>query len=144
MAFSGERHSSKNIFATGQFVVNIVSEPLVAAVNATSIDGPDIIDEWLVSGLTPLKSDLIKPARVAECAVSFECEVTLAVNRSSAVLTPASAVQARRSWPTWKPFPHPRIHPKDSCEPVSANNILTRVHRHRPRQSPSGLSPWGR
>jgi flavin reductase (DIM6/NTAB) family NADH-FMN oxidoreductase RutF len=45
-----------NIVATKEFVVNIVSEAFVQAMNATSIAGPPELDEWEVSGLVPLPS----------------------------------------------------------------------------------------
>jgi len=64
-----------NILATKTFTVNIISEPFLEAANACSIDAPKEVDEWLVSGLTPEPSTVVKPARVRESAVSFECEL---------------------------------------------------------------------
>jgi flavin reductase (DIM6/NTAB) family NADH-FMN oxidoreductase RutF len=50
------KDTHKNIMDTKEFVVNMVSEPFVHAMNATSVDGPPELDEWQVSGLTPLPS----------------------------------------------------------------------------------------
>ncbi|KAF9813689.1 hypothetical protein IEO21_05405 [Rhodonia placenta] len=69
------KNTRDNILATKTFTVNIISEPFLDAANATSIDAPPEVDEWVVSGLTPEPSTLIKPARVRESAVSFECEL---------------------------------------------------------------------
>ncbi|PCH43467.1 hypothetical protein WOLCODRAFT_164461 [Wolfiporia cocos MD-104 SS10] len=69
------KNTRDNILATKTFTVNIISEPFLDAANACSIDAPPEVDEWLVSGLTPEPSTLIKPARVRESAVSFECEL---------------------------------------------------------------------
>jgi flavin reductase (DIM6/NTAB) family NADH-FMN oxidoreductase RutF len=65
----------RNIMATREFVVNIVSEEFVERMNATAAQvGPEV-DEFELSGLTPVASDLIKPARVAESHVHMECRL---------------------------------------------------------------------
>ncbi len=65
----------RNIMATREFVVNIVSEEFVERMNATAATvGPEV-DEFALSGLTPIASDLIKPARVAESHVQMECRL---------------------------------------------------------------------
>jgi flavin reductase (DIM6/NTAB) family NADH-FMN oxidoreductase RutF len=65
----------RNIIETREFVVNIVSETFAGQMNATAAQvGPEV-DEFELSGLTPLKSDLIKPPRVAESPVHMECRL---------------------------------------------------------------------
>jgi flavin reductase (DIM6/NTAB) family NADH-FMN oxidoreductase RutF len=65
----------RNVTATREFVVNIVSEEFVERMNATAATvGPEV-DEFELSGLTPVASDLIKPARVAESHVHMECRL---------------------------------------------------------------------
>jgi flavin reductase (DIM6/NTAB) family NADH-FMN oxidoreductase RutF len=64
-----------NIEATGEFVVNIVSEELTVQMNMTSAEAPPYVDEFELSGLTPLKSDLVRPPRVAESKVHMECRL---------------------------------------------------------------------
>jgi flavin reductase (DIM6/NTAB) family NADH-FMN oxidoreductase RutF len=64
-----------NVEATGEFVVNIVSEDIAAQMNLTSADVPPEIDEFELSGLTPIASDLVKPPRVAESKVQMECRL---------------------------------------------------------------------
>lgn len=46
---------------TKQFTVNIISEPFVEAANMCSIEAPSDVDEWVVSGLTPVPSVRIAP-----------------------------------------------------------------------------------
>jgi len=65
----------ENIKATGDFVVNIVSEEFAAQMNATSASVPPEVDEFELSGLTPLASDLVKPPRVAESKAQMECRL---------------------------------------------------------------------
>jgi flavin reductase (DIM6/NTAB) family NADH-FMN oxidoreductase RutF len=65
----------RNVMATREFVVNIVSEEFVERMNATAATvGPEV-DEFALSGLTPIASDLVKPARVAESHVQMECRL---------------------------------------------------------------------
>ncbi len=65
----------ENIKATGEFVVNIVSEEFASQMNATSATVPPEVDEFELSGLTPLASDLVKPPRVAESKAQMECRL---------------------------------------------------------------------
>jgi flavin reductase (DIM6/NTAB) family NADH-FMN oxidoreductase RutF len=64
-----------NIEATGEFVVNIVSEEFAEQMNMCSADAPPEIDEFELSGLTAMASDLVKPPRVAESKVQMECRL---------------------------------------------------------------------
>jgi flavin reductase (DIM6/NTAB) family NADH-FMN oxidoreductase RutF len=65
----------RNISETHEFVVNVVSEEFVERMNATAAQvGPEI-DEFELSGLTPLASELVKPARVAESHIHMECRL---------------------------------------------------------------------
>jgi flavin reductase (DIM6/NTAB) family NADH-FMN oxidoreductase RutF len=65
----------RNIQETGEFVVNIVSEDFAEKMNATSAEVLPDIDEFLLAGLTPLASDLVKPPRVAESRIHLECRL---------------------------------------------------------------------
>ncbi len=65
----------ENIRATGEFVVNIVSEEIAEQMNKTSAEVPPEVDEFVLSGLTPLASDLVMPPRVAESKVQMECKL---------------------------------------------------------------------
>lgn len=65
----------RNIRATGEFVINIVNEATAEAMNLTSVEAPPELDEFVFAGLTPAPSVQIKPPRVAESPVSFECKL---------------------------------------------------------------------
>lgn len=65
----------RNVEETGEFVVNIVSEAISAATNATAAEVPPEIDEFVLSGLTPQPSELVRPARVAESPAQMECKL---------------------------------------------------------------------
>jgi flavin reductase (DIM6/NTAB) family NADH-FMN oxidoreductase RutF len=69
----GFKDTAANILATGEFVVNLVSEKNAEAMNVTCIDAPPEIDELTLAGLTPVRSHAVRPPRIAESPVSFEC-----------------------------------------------------------------------
>jgi len=65
----------RNIQQTGEFVVNVVDEPLGSRMVQASGDWPEDVDEFVLTGLTPVPSDLVRPPRVGESPVSLECRV---------------------------------------------------------------------
>ena len=72
-----------NIRATGEFVVNIVSEELAEAMNATAAQLPPGTDEFTLTGLTPVPGQLVGAPRVAEAQVQMECRLREIVEASS-------------------------------------------------------------
>jgi len=64
-----------NVQATKEFVVNIVSEEFAEKMNLSSADVPPDVDEFTLSGLTPIPSDCVKPPRVKESKISMECKL---------------------------------------------------------------------
>ncbi|HTS25404.1 MAG TPA: flavin reductase family protein [Bryobacteraceae bacterium] len=72
-----------NIEATREFVVNIVSEDIAAKMNVCSGEYPPDVNEFAVSGLTPVASDLVKAPRVRESHVNMECRLLQIVEVSS-------------------------------------------------------------
>lgn len=64
-----------NTLATGQFVVNLVTEDIVEAMNTTAQTVHADIDEFELAGLTPVPCVKVSPPRVKESPISFECEL---------------------------------------------------------------------
>ena len=64
-----------NIEATGEFVVNVVSEHLAEKMNDTAIDFPGDVDEFESAGLTPVPSDVVSPPRVKESTIHMESKL---------------------------------------------------------------------
>jgi flavin reductase (DIM6/NTAB) family NADH-FMN oxidoreductase RutF len=75
-----QKDTYNNIVATKEFVVNIVSGEISGQMNASSADVPPDVDEFTLSGLTPVGSDLIRPPRVMESRVSMECTLLKVVD----------------------------------------------------------------
>lgn len=69
------KDSLRNVEETGEFVVNLVTKEMAEGMNATSYAYPAEQGEWGASGFTPIESVVIKPPRVAESPVQFECRL---------------------------------------------------------------------
>jgi len=77
-----EKDTLENILATGEFVVNAVSEEIAERMNACSAEVAPEVDEFALSGLTPIESELVKPPRVAESKIQMECRLRQVVRVS--------------------------------------------------------------
>lgn len=69
-----------NVRENGEFVVNIVTESLLDAMNLTSTEFPAEVDEFSAAGLTAEPSRVVAPPRVGESPVHFECRVVQIVD----------------------------------------------------------------
>ena len=78
-----KKDTLRNIEETKEFVVNVVSEDFAGKMNICSAEFPPEVDEFQVSGLTPVASDLVKPPRVAESHVNMECRLLEIVHVSA-------------------------------------------------------------
>ncbi|MCU0327674.1 MAG: flavin reductase family protein [Chitinophagales bacterium] len=65
----------KNAKATGELTVNIVTYDMTYQMSYASSEFPPEVNEFQKAGFTPIPSDLVKPPRVGESPVSFECKV---------------------------------------------------------------------
>ena len=70
---AGRKDSQTNIEQTGEFVCNIASQPLSAAVNASAASVAGSVDEFALTGLETAPSVLIKPPRVRAAPAHLEC-----------------------------------------------------------------------
>ncbi len=75
----------RNITTAREFVVNIVSEEFGPKMNVCSGDYPPEVDEFELSGLTPVPSDLVKAPRVAESHINMECRLLYTIEMSGLV-----------------------------------------------------------
>ena len=73
-AGDGYKDTERNIRDTGEFVVNLVDEAIAERMNICAVDFPTAIGELEKAELHPLPSIGIRPPRVAESPVSFECQ----------------------------------------------------------------------
>lgn len=64
-----------NVKEVPEVVINMVNFNMVQQMSLSSTEYPRGVDEFEKAGFTAQKSDLVKPARVAESPVQFECKV---------------------------------------------------------------------
>ena len=69
----GYKDTERNIRDSGEFVVNLVDEALAERMNICAVDFPASIGELEKAELTPLPSVGVRPPRIAQSPVSFEC-----------------------------------------------------------------------
>ncbi len=74
------KDSHQNIIDTGEFVVNVVNRWLLEPMVYSAGGYPPDVDEFSVTGLTPIPSHRVKAPRVAESSVNFECALHRVVN----------------------------------------------------------------
>ena len=72
---NSNKDTLNNVLETGQFVVNMVVEEIVEQMNATSQPVAPEIDEFELTGLTPIPSVKINVPRVKESPITMECEL---------------------------------------------------------------------
>lgn len=69
------KHTLDNAEETKEVVVNVVNYDIVQQMSLSSTMYPKGVNEFVKAGFTMLPSDEVKPFRVAESPVQFECKV---------------------------------------------------------------------
>ena len=69
------KHTLENAEDVREVVINMVNFDIVQQTSLTSTEYDKGVNEFEKAGLTMLKSDLVKPFRVAESPIQFECKV---------------------------------------------------------------------
>jgi flavin reductase (DIM6/NTAB) family NADH-FMN oxidoreductase RutF len=72
----GYKDTVRNIEETGEFVWNLVTRDLAEAMNLSCAAVAPEVSEFELAGLAPKASSLVKPPRVADCPVAFECKLS--------------------------------------------------------------------
>jgi flavin reductase (DIM6/NTAB) family NADH-FMN oxidoreductase RutF len=69
------KHTLINCQDSKQVVINVVNYDIVQQMSLSSTEYPDGVNEFAKAGFTAIPSDIVKPYRVAESPVQFECKV---------------------------------------------------------------------
>ncbi|SHJ32449.1 flavin reductase family protein [Aquimarina spongiae] len=69
------KHTLENAEFTKEVVINIVNYDIVQQMSLSSTEYPEGVNEFVKSGLTMVASEKVKPFRVGESPVQFECKV---------------------------------------------------------------------
>lgn len=76
---SGRTNTTKNtldnVKEVAEVVINVVNYDIVEQMSLASSPFDKGVNEFVKSGLTPIKSEVVKPFRVKESPVQFECKV---------------------------------------------------------------------
>jgi flavin reductase (DIM6/NTAB) family NADH-FMN oxidoreductase RutF len=70
-----QKDTLANVKASGEFVVNIATEATLARMDTTGRLWPPDVDEFVIADLTPAPSVAVKPPRIAESPINFECRL---------------------------------------------------------------------
>lgn len=68
-----QKDTLANVQASGEFVISIATEATLAQMDTTGRLWPPHIDEFVVAELTPAPSVAVRPPRIAESPINFEC-----------------------------------------------------------------------
>jgi flavin reductase (DIM6/NTAB) family NADH-FMN oxidoreductase RutF len=69
------KHSYENVLEVPEVVINIVNYSMVQQASLASTEYPKGVNEFVKAGFTQVPSTMIKPPRVGESPVAFECKV---------------------------------------------------------------------
>ncbi|MBI2212904.1 MAG: flavin reductase family protein [Acidobacteria bacterium] len=67
------KDTTRNVEANGELVINVVPRRIAEAMVKSSAEYAPDVSEFDVTGLTRLPSTIVRPPRVGECPVAFEC-----------------------------------------------------------------------
>ncbi|MEZ4779807.1 MAG: flavin reductase family protein [Flavobacteriaceae bacterium] len=69
------KHTLENVQEVKEVVINMVSYAMVQQMSLSSTEYPKGVNEFIKAGFTEIPSEIVKPPRVAEAPVQFECFV---------------------------------------------------------------------
>lgn len=69
------KHTLENVIANKEVVINVVNYAMVQQMSLASCEYPKNVNEFTKAGFTPVASEKVKPFRVKESPVQFECKV---------------------------------------------------------------------
>ncbi|WP_250631145.1 flavin reductase family protein [Rhodoflexus caldus] len=69
------KHTLENVYEVPEVVINIVNHDIVEQMSLASTEYEKGVNEFVKSGLTELASEMVRPPRVKESPVQYECKV---------------------------------------------------------------------
>ncbi|WKK72400.1 flavin reductase [Rathayibacter oskolensis] len=153
ISFTGEKDSHDNIRATGEFVVNLVTDGQAEVETATAAITPPSLDEAALLGLEVVDSTRVRPKRLAIAKVALECVLlretevydahvvfaqVLAVHADDGILDPSGRIDIAKYRPVARlggslyttvtsDYKHP--------VPVATGGVARRAARRRSRRT---------
>ena len=90
----GPKDTLRNIRETGEFVANVVDESLSERMVQSSGEWPREVDEFELTGLTPVASTVVRAPRVGESPVSLECKLDREIELGGSIFVVGEVVLA--------------------------------------------------
>ena len=90
-----QKDTLRNIRETNEFVVNVVSEPMLDAVVQAAGEWPREVSEFAKTGFTPAPSERVQPPYVAESPLQLECTLHREIPLGNSFLVVGEVVLAR-------------------------------------------------
>ncbi len=88
----GRKDTLANIEETGEFVVNVVTVDIAAAMNEAATDFPPGVNEFEVTGFTPVPGERVAASRVKESPINMECRLDRVIHIGEAAAGGGSIV----------------------------------------------------
>lgn len=77
---NSKKHTLENAEAVREVVINVVNYDIIQQVSLSSTEYAKGVNEFEKAGFTMIKSDMVKPFRVAESPIQFECKINDIIN----------------------------------------------------------------
>jgi flavin reductase (DIM6/NTAB) family NADH-FMN oxidoreductase RutF len=74
------KHTLENVKQIKECVISLVTEEIAQQVSLASCDFDNETNEFEKAGFTPIKSDSIRPSRIKESPINFECKVNKVIS----------------------------------------------------------------
>ncbi len=74
------KHTLQNVLEVKECVINIVNYNMVQQTSLSSTEYPKGVNEFKKAGFTELASDLVRPPRVKESPIQFECKINQVIS----------------------------------------------------------------
>jgi flavin reductase (DIM6/NTAB) family NADH-FMN oxidoreductase RutF len=99
---TGAKDSVANLRDVPEFVISIVSMPLLEKMNLTATDFPPEEDEFRWAALTAEPSAKVRPHRVAEARADLECELVHVINERNTYIALGRVIHAHVDQSVWR------------------------------------------
>ncbi len=136
------KDTAQNILDTGEFVVNLVGEAQVEAMNITCTNAPPDVDEAELAQVATTASKTIAPPRIAEAPVAFECRLTQQIDAAPSTVILIGEVVALYADDRYSDADRLRLDPvaMGLLGRIHGPGAYTRIARDRQLERPEYLS----
>ncbi len=111
----GDKDTMRNIRETGEYVINTVSEDMADQVQLCAHPFPADVSEVSEAGFSTVESVVVKPRRIAQAPIQFECRlhrmIEFGTSRATLIVGEAVLVHAARGLVSEHRVDHAKLRP---------------------------------